>query len=64
MEDKVILYRCDPLKNTECRKTMCFINGKMGHECRATTRREFSARDENGNPVVERVLRGDRDGTD
>lgn len=33
------LYECDPEKNTECRKTGCYINGG---ECRHTTHAEYA----------------------
>lgn len=32
------LYRCNPEKNTECRKTACYINGGP---CEFTTKEEF-----------------------
>jgi hypothetical protein len=31
-------YECDPKKNTECRKTGCYINGG---ECSHTTHKEY-----------------------
>jgi hypothetical protein len=37
------LYECDPEKNTECRKTGCYINGG---ECRHTTHAEYSRDDQ------------------
>ena len=33
-----MLYRCDPEKNTECKKTSCFLNGGP---CKFTTKEEF-----------------------
>ena len=33
-----MLYRCDPEKNTECRKTACFLNGGP---CMHTTKKEY-----------------------
>ena len=38
-ETKPILYRCDPLKHKECKKTNCF---KRGGECNATTHKEYA----------------------
>ena len=50
MSEKKTLYRCDPDRNKECRKTMCFRHGGFcGMVCRATTKPEFAARDEAGN---------------
>lgn len=37
------LYECDPEKNTECRKTGCYINGG---ECRHTTHAEYVKEDQ------------------
>lgn len=33
------LFKCDPNKNTKCKKTECFINGG---DCRHTDKKEFS----------------------
>ena len=50
MNEEKTLYRCDPDRNTECRKTMCFRHGGFcGMVCRATTKPEYAARDEAGN---------------
>lgn len=32
------LYLCDPIKNSECSKTGCFMNGG---ECKHTTKKEY-----------------------
>lgn len=53
-----ILYRCDPDKNTECRKMFCSRHGGFGGNiCRATTRPEYAERDEAGNLIIEPRLR-------
>ena len=61
-------YRCDPEKNTECRKTGCALirkRGKKPGECSATKKAECAALSEDGRPVVAYVLmRGDDNGTD
>jgi len=36
--ERKAMYECDPDKNTECRKTNCYINGG---ECHLTARAEF-----------------------
>lgn len=46
------LYKCNPEKNTECKKTICFINGG---ECDNTTNPEAAIIDENGKPIEERL---------
>lgn len=45
------LYECDPEKNTECKKTACYIYGR---ECRLTTNAKYAKKDKNGNPLKER----------
>ena len=57
-----VLYRCDPEKNTECRKLMCFRNGKEYGPCRMTSKPGCAVLDSNGAPIVERIKRGDSDG--
>ena len=61
-------YKCDPEKNTECRKTGCALVQKRGRksgECRATSKPECAVLNEEGRPVVAYVLvRGDENGTD
>jgi hypothetical protein len=42
-------YYCDPEKNTECRKTMCF---RKGGPCKRTSNPEYAKKDENGNPIT------------
>lgn len=41
--DKKVLYKCDPEKNIECKKTMCYINGG---ECYRTLNAEYAKADE------------------
>ena len=61
-------YRCDPEKNTECRKRGCALVKKRGRtagECEATENPEFAQLNEDGKPIVAFVLmRGDGNGTD
>lgn len=38
-----MLYKCDPAKNTECKKTFCYLNGG---ECYQTTRKEYCMENE------------------
>lgn len=45
-----ILFFCDPIKNTQCPKTMCFKNGGP---CEATLDRKYALCDESGNPIVD-----------
>lgn len=53
-EEIMALYRCDPDRNTACRKTMCF---RRGGRCRATRKPECAARDDDGNLIMEPRLR-------
>jgi len=56
-----VFYRCDPEKNTECRKYGCFIHRG---ECKATSKAECSVKDEDGAPIVEFIVkRGEDNGT-
>ena len=62
-------YRCDPEKNTECRKRWCALTKgrKKGgsFRCEATENPDYAVLNEEGRPVVAFVLmRGDDDGTD
>ena len=61
-------YECDPEKNTECKKRGCALVKKRGvkaGECRATSKPECAALDEEGRPIVACVvMRGEDDGTD
>ena len=61
MSGEKIFYRCDPEKNTECRKRGCF---RRGGKCRATSRTECAVRDADGKPVEEFRVRDRRNGTD
>ena len=52
MEQK-ILYKCDPDKNTACRKTHCkydpcVVNG----ECDSTSQEQYAVLDDNGKPII------------
>ena len=47
-----LLYRCDPDKNTECRKGNCFIN-KKAFACKLTSNPDYAVKDEkSGKPIV------------
>lgn len=45
-----IIYRCDPNKNTKCKKTSCFI---FAGECQCTSDKKFAALDGYGKPIVD-----------
>ena len=47
--DRKTLYKCDPYKNAECKKTGCYIHGGM---CDGTTEKQYARTDENGAPVT------------
>lgn len=47
--DKKVLYKCDPHKNAECKKTGCYIYGGM---CDGTTEKQYAFTDENGEPIT------------
>ena len=49
MSEEKARYLCDPEKNTECRKTMCFQKGGL---CKKTSNPEYAKKDENGNPIM------------
>ena len=61
-------YKCDPEKNTECKKRSCALvkrRGKNPGECSATDNPDFAMLNEDGKPIVAFVLmRGDGNGTD
>lgn len=61
-------YRCDPEKNTACKKRGCALirRGKRaGARCEATANPAFAVLNGEGRPVVAFVvMRGDDDGTD
>ena len=48
----LILYKCDPEKNTKCRKNMCYLNTRFKHSCRNTKYPEYAQVAENGKPIV------------
>ena len=48
-----ILYKCDPEKNTGCKKTHCkydpcVVNG----ECDSTSEEQYAVCDDKGNPII------------
>lgn len=61
-------YRCDPEKNTECKKRGCALvkgKGRKPGPCSATDDPACAVLDEEGRPVVAFVvMRGESDGTD
>ena len=61
-------YKCDPEKNTECRKSRCALakkRGRIAGECEATSNPDFAMLNEDGKPIVAYVLmRGEDNGTD
>lgn len=59
----IILYKCDPEKNAQCRKGMCYLNTRCKHPCRNTKHPEYAQVAENGKPIVAYVrLDADQDG--
>lgn len=61
MSREIVFYRCDPEKNTECRKSGCYTRGG---ECKATSKMACAIRDADGNPIEEFRVRDRKDGTD
>ncbi len=63
-------YRCDPEKNTECKKRGCALIRGRGKKagsfrCEATDNPEYAALNEEGRPIVAfTVMRGEDNGTD
>ena len=55
-----ILYKCDPKKNTPCKKKSCTIF----NVCSCTANPEYAELDENGDPIVAyaRIEGEDKDG--
>lgn len=52
MEKKPTLYICDPLKNTDCKKTGCVYNQDAPMKnCARTKNPAFAVLDENGEPI-------------
>ena len=50
--ERPVLYVCDPLKNTECKKRMCVHNKKAIYwGCSNTKNPAFAVLDENGEPM-------------
>lgn len=48
-----ILYKCDPEKNTACRKTHCKFNpAVIGGECDSTSEEQYAVIDDKGNPII------------
>jgi hypothetical protein len=46
------LYKCDPEKYPECKKTDCGVLKKGSAECFCTIYKEHAALDEKGNPII------------
>ena len=46
-----ILYRCDPEKNTECRKRGC-AKEKKAFRCKCTSNPDYAVKDNNGKPII------------
>lgn len=48
-----ILYKCDPKKNTACKKTHCKFNpAVIGGECDSTSEEQYAVLDDNGEPII------------
>jgi hypothetical protein len=50
MQDATILYKCDPSKNKDCRKTCCYLNGGT---CRRTRHRKYRTYHDKGMTVLQ-----------
>lgn len=61
MSDGQIYYRCDPERNKECRKRLCY---RCGGPCRATSKTDCAVRDADGKMIEEFRVRDSKDGTD
>lgn len=63
-EGPAILYYCDPEKHTECSKRSCaYVPTKEeGGICCATFRRAFARTDENGVPMIYKIIKNGRVG--
>ena len=48
MSESKTWYVCDPQKNTDCRKRMCWI---QGGPCFRTSKTEFAEKDIHGKPI-------------
>lgn len=62
--ETLIMYMCDPSKNTACSKRMCFENPERKDPCRSTRDPKYAVLDENGKPIVayERYRASPQDG--
>lgn len=47
--DKIILYFCDPEKNTQCEKDECYSKGRDG---KCTLNIEFAKLNAKGKPII------------
>ena len=48
----IVLYKCDPEKNTKCKKKLCLLYTKGRYSCKSTKHPEYAVKDENGEPIV------------
>ena len=48
MSEKIVLYICDPEKNTECDKIKCYAHGGP---CHCTMDKELAKKDNYGRPI-------------
>ena len=49
---KAVLYKCDPEKNTECKKRSCKYNAAaLVRVCMATNNAAFAMLDDRGKPI-------------
>lgn len=48
-----VWYRCDPKKNTGCKKNTCTQNANARFKmCDQTSHRQFALLDQSGNPIT------------
>lgn len=48
------LYKCDPTKNVQCKKTICYMNHpQLKETCNCTVHAKFAALDASGDLIIE-----------
>ena len=49
-DNKFPLYLCDPEKNINCEKTICY--SKTSESCICTSHKDFAQTNDNGEPII------------
>ena len=52
IEGQKVFYRCDPEKNTECKKRLCSLTEHRAFGCRCTSNPDYAVRDSKGEPIT------------